>query len=214
MRVRLDLEYLSYDDLRLRADEFLRTYAHRAGPPLQIEEIVDLDMGIDIVPVWGLKEEHDIDGFTASDLTQIYVDQVQQERVEHRYRFTLAHEAGHVVLHRGIFEKFHFADLEEYRQFVEGIDEDDRDWLEWQAYCFAGLVLVPGQRLEAAFREELEKPRVRAQIDAAKQRGMSRKSYLGHLCALISQRVARKFAVSARVVEKRVDYDGLHETIP
>lgn len=215
MRVHLSLEYLSYDDIRARADEFRGTYPNRIGPPLQIEEIVDLDMGIDIVPVWGLMEQLDIDGFTASDLTRIYVDRsVYEHRIEHRYRFTLAHEVGHVVLHGKTFEKHRFSDLAEYKEFIGSIEEDDRDWLEWQAYSFAGLVLVPSQELEPAFSEQLADPRLERQIRAAQASGLARKDYIAHVSERVSERIARRFAVSTYVVEKRLEYDNLHDRIP
>jgi len=215
MRIRLNLDYLTYDDLRTRAGDFLRARPERTGPPLQIEEIVDLDMGIAIVPVPGLFDELEIDGFTASDLTQIYVDEaVYHHPVEHRYRFTLAHEVGHAVLHRDIFRRLQVSDLDDYREFVHGIDEGDREWLERQAYWFAGLVLVPPGALHERLHQEVSSPRLKHAIQAAQSAGLPRDEYLEHVCDLVCERIGRRFLVSSQVVEKRLRYDNLLDMIP
>jgi len=215
MRIQVNLERLSYDDIRHAADDFLGAHPHRVGRPVQIEEIVDLDLGIDIVPVPGLLDELDIDGFTASDLSRIYVDQsVFDHPNENRYRFTLAHEVGHVRLHAYIFERFQFSNLDEYGDFIEGMDEDDREWLEHQAYWFAGLVLVPSVPLKASFQQELASAPIQRGIRAAQESGLTREQYLEHLCSRISDRLARCFSVSSQVVEKRLHYDKLTDDIP
>jgi hypothetical protein len=215
MRIQLNPEHLSYDDIRRAADAFLGEHPQRVGPPVQIEEIVDLDLGIDIVPVPGLLDELEIDGFMASDLSRIYVDQsVFDHPNENRYRFTLAHEAGHVSLHADIFARFRFSNLDEYRDFIEGIDEDDREWLEHQAYWFAGLVLVPSVPLKASFEQELASAPIQRAVRAAQESGLTREQYLEHLCSRISDRLARHFCVSSQVVEKRLHYDKLAQEIP
>ncbi len=215
MRVHIDLAHLTYEDIRKKADAFLRGYPSRIGPPVQIEEIVDLDMGIDIVPVPRLLDDLEIDGFTASDLSRVYVDMsVYQHPVEHRYRFTLAHEIAHMVLHRKVFERFQFSNTREYKDFVLSVDDEDLSWLEWQAYSFAGLVLVPSDHLEVTFREQLDDPRVQDQIQVAQASGLSRKEYVDYLSERIAERIARRFIVSTQVVQKRLKQDNLTEQIP
>jgi hypothetical protein len=45
----------SYEDLRKKADEFLGTYNPAGMIPVPIEEIVEFEFGINIVPVLGLQ---------------------------------------------------------------------------------------------------------------------------------------------------------------
>jgi hypothetical protein len=89
---------LSYRDLRRRAGDFLRTY-HPAGTiPVPIEEIVEFRYRMDIIPVPGLQDAFEVDGFISSDLKAITVDASMQKHRQGRYRFTLAHELAHAVL--------------------------------------------------------------------------------------------------------------------
>lgn len=70
---RLQPPVLSYADLRRRARDFLRTH-HPAGTiPVPIEEIVEFNYRIDIVPLPGLQEAFEVDGFISSDLKAITV---------------------------------------------------------------------------------------------------------------------------------------------
>src|SRR3990170_5433471 len=94
-----DIPVYSYEDLRKKADEFLLKYHPSANIPVPIEEIVEFDFRINIVPVLGLQREFEVEGFTSGDLKNIYVDEyVYTDRIT-RFRFTLAHEMGHIVLH-------------------------------------------------------------------------------------------------------------------
>jgi len=47
-------EVLSYDDLRREADEFLSEYHQSLSIPTPIEEIVEFDLSIDVIPIPGL----------------------------------------------------------------------------------------------------------------------------------------------------------------
>jgi hypothetical protein len=72
--------YYSYEDLRRKADEFLAKY-HPAGTiPVPIEEIIEFQFRIDIVPTPGLHQLLETDGFITSDLREIRVDQFVYER--------------------------------------------------------------------------------------------------------------------------------------
>ena len=47
---------LSYDDVRRRADEFLALHHPDRTIPVPIEEIVEFELGMDIVPTPGLHQ--------------------------------------------------------------------------------------------------------------------------------------------------------------
>lgn len=71
MANRLAPPILSYRELRRRAGDFLRTH-HPAGIiPVPIEEIVEFRYRIDIIPVPGLQDVFEVDGFISSDLKAI-----------------------------------------------------------------------------------------------------------------------------------------------
>ena len=104
----LDWPVRSYDDIRRRAADFLRT-CHPAGTiPVPIEELVEFRYRIDIIPIPGLQGVFEVDRFISSDLKAITVDAFVYEHRPGRYRFTLAHELAHWVLHRRIFQAHRF----------------------------------------------------------------------------------------------------------
>lgn len=215
MSIRLYPEHLTYDDVRSAADDLLCRIPQRAGPPLQVEEIVDLDLGIEIVPLPSLMERYGIDGFTASDFSRIYIDQrVYDQDNENRYRFTLAHELGHLILHKNILHRFAFQNIDGYKDFVQNVDEDDREWLEHQANWFAGLILIPAIPLRQTFDAELASSRLQQALATAKDSNLPRDTYLEHIVERIAQGVGRRFAVSSQVAVKRIQRDELAERIP
>ena len=65
----------SYEDLRRRADELLVKHHPVGTIPIPIEEIVEFQLRIDIVPMPGLHRLIETDGFITSDLQEIYVDE-------------------------------------------------------------------------------------------------------------------------------------------
>jgi len=113
MTEHLQPPFLPYDTLRRRAGDFLRTHHPEGSIPVPIEEIVEFRYRIDIIPVPGLQEAFEVDGFISSDLKAITVDSFVYERRPGRYRFTLGHELAHAVLHRRIYQAHQFRTTEE-----------------------------------------------------------------------------------------------------
>lgn len=102
---KLGVGYLSYGFLAQKAEDFLLRYNPSGLIPIPIEEIVEFKLKVDIVPVPNLQKDFDIEGFTSSDLQNIFVDDYILSERPTRYRFTLAHEVGHIILHKEIFTK-------------------------------------------------------------------------------------------------------------
>lgn len=83
------------------------------------------------------------------------------ENQEHRYRFTLAHEAaGHAVLHRNIYTDnkntlYNAGNLpwiqcrKDNQQviFKAKYKRNPHDWLEWQANTLGSIVLMPRESI-------------------------------------------------------------------
>ena len=197
---RLTPPILSYRDLRRRAGDFLRTH-HPAGTiPVPIEEIVEFRYRMDIIPVPGLQDAFEVDGFISSDLKTIAVDASMQKHRQGRYRFTLAHELAHAILPRRIFLANRFGRVEDWKRFQRDLDEADRGWLEYQAYAFAGLILVPTESLLAEYQKALR---------VAGRAGLSLQSAGEVARPYIANWLARRFDVSSQVVEKRLNKDDL-----
>lgn len=199
----LEIPIYSYEDLRNKADEFLKTYNTSGDIPVPIEEIVEFNFSINIVPVLGLQREYEVEGFTSADLKNIYVDEYVYTDYINRYRFTLAHEIGHIVLHKSVFRAHNFSSIYEWKEFINSIPENDYRWLEYHGYAFAGLVLVP--------RETLIKY-TKAFVDNIKGEGISLKDNWDFAWELITAHLGKIFQVSSSVVEKRLEKDGIKDS--
>ena len=91
---------LSYEEINGRAENFLKEYKRENTIPVDIETIVEFDLGLNIFPFPNLQTTFDVDGFISGDLTVIYVDEFIYQQRPARYRFTLAHEVGHFLFPR------------------------------------------------------------------------------------------------------------------
>ena len=140
--------FKNHDHIKKIASDFLRKYHPKDTYPTPIEEIIELKLNIDIIPIPGLHETLEVDGFISADLSSISVDEYVYKHRHGRYRFTLAHEIGHAIMHEGVYKHHGFNTTEEWKKFMENFPEDQWSWLEWQANQFAGLILVPSHHLE------------------------------------------------------------------
>jgi len=193
--------HLSYDQLRRHAEAFLAKYHPAQQLPVPIEQIIEFQLHLDIVPLPGLEEAFEIVGFTASTLDEISIDQHVYEHQPGRYRFTLAHEVGHVILHADLFKEHRFRGVDEWKRFVRAFPDLELSRLEWQAHSFAGLVLVPSETLHRELKSaagQVKAKSVTKELDFAK--------------ALIVDMVATRFQVSGDVIERRLNFDQIRLT--
>ncbi len=168
--------------------------------PIPIERIVDNALRIDIVPVPNLQRDFDTVGFTASDLSAIYVDAFVQDRIEPRYRFTLAHEVGHIVLHADFWKSRRWNSIAEWKRSIEEIPDDAYRFMEWHANAFAGLVLVPPLALASSTVSCVRK--VQSYAAAARHEPEAYREFV-ELC------LAEEFKVSHAVIQKRMRKDAV-----
>jgi len=92
--------------------------------------------------------DHGLNGFLSRDRTTINVDEFQYEQFNEEYRYTLAHELGHYVLHKSCYEDLPFESPDEYAKWRMSMPPEDIGWFETHGDWFAGHVLVPTNRLE------------------------------------------------------------------
>ena len=153
---------LSLDEINAKAEEFLDDYHPSYSIPIPIEEIIDLQLKIDIIPIPGLKQalqgySLDIDGFISSDFNSISIDEYVQRSFVNRCRFTLAHEIAHRQLHQYFYQQFDIQSIDDWKTVVNEIPDWPVQVLESQANTFAGLVLVPRKVLKTEFNKAREK---------------------------------------------------------
>ena len=191
---------LSYDDLRAQAEEFLSEYHPSLEIPTPIEEIVEFDFEMDVIPVDGLKQELNVDAFLASDLSAIFVDDDVLQFIPVRYRFSLAHELGHYWLHDDLYQGATIQSVTDWRSVQAQIGSEYR-WFEFQANSFAGLILVPPASLKARFTRRVEE---------ALQAGLKASDLIVHpLRHKLVEGLAQDFKVSEMTMAIRLEKDGL-----
>jgi hypothetical protein len=115
---------------------------HPAGRslPVKVLDLAEFDLGLDLVPADGLREQLDIEALLMGDLRSILVDRhaFMSPRLEYRLRFSVAHEIGHLILHRDIYDGLKHATAAEWFNYISAIPDVEYGWVEWQAYEFAG----------------------------------------------------------------------------
>lgn len=144
--------FKNHDHIAREAQNFLKKYHPLDAYPIPIEEIIEFQLKIDIIPLPNMHKTFGIDGFLSSDRASISVDEGIYQSRPGGYRFTLAHEVGHYILHKAIYEQGHFDSIKEWQSFIGRLSPKQYSWFEWQAYEFAGLILVPTTHLDKRLR--------------------------------------------------------------
>ncbi len=191
---------LSYDQVRVYAEEFLAEYHPDGGVPTPIEEIVEFDFGLDIIPIPGLRAEVGVDAFLASNLESISVDEDVMRHFEARYRFSLAHELGHHWIHDDLYQSANIRTVSDWKTIQAEIG-DQYFFFEYQANSFAGLILAPPPGLKARFTRRMEE---------AKAKGLRPAGLLRHpLRQRFIEGLAGEFQVSDQTMTIRLERDDL-----
>ena len=172
--ITLDVEYLEYWQIANESVTLLNQNK-ASSIPIPIEYIIEFNYGINIIPMPGLLDIYGVDGFISSDFSSIYVDNFIYEHRTYRYRYTLAHEIGHLILHKRYLGNCQFSNIDEWKEFYNEIDQRDHSKMEFQGYAFGGLVLAPQTELKKYFIEYL--PQVMPLVEQARSKGVDRVNY-------------------------------------
>lgn len=146
---KIKVPFISKTEIKKRAIAFRQKYWGTAVP-IDIERIIEVDLGIDIVPVPDLVRLCNTDALITSDWSTMYVDNERylDERWYNRLRFSLAHEIGHWVMHRQLYASFEITNVDKMYEFLDKIPGEQYGYIETQANYFGGYVLVPLDRLQ------------------------------------------------------------------
>lgn len=189
--------FISQQQCWNEADKFRQRYWPSGKIPVGLMEIVEFDLNLEIRTIPGLKEDADIDALLLGGMKTIIVDRQQyfDDRHVNRLRFSVAHEVGHYVLHKAVFQSIPTQTPDEWIAFMQEMPEKEYGFLEYQANEFAGRLFVPMDSLKAEFGKVLAD---------AEQNGMQLQNlndaHLAYLCIPL----ARRFAVSQDVIERRL----------
>ena len=146
----MEFVQLNHDDIEKEAKHFLDTFfADRDTPhvlPIPIESIAEHYLGYDIeISDEGVFANPLVLGGIMFDEKKIMVNAATESH-EGRYSFTLAHEVGHHVLHKAIFEAAHNDQMVCREDANKPIEER-------QADHFAGALLMPEDRMRQLYSD-------------------------------------------------------------
>ncbi len=153
---------LSWKEIAAAARNFAVEWAlDQREYPLDLEELAEFDLGIEIRFVHGMLEDCDSPAQLApgTDRPIITVDMDQYRQGTSFYRFSLAHEIGHYVLHREWLKKVWslINAVDSWKQVILARSEEDYKWIESQAEEFASYLLAPEAVFEPVLEGELAK---------------------------------------------------------
>jgi hypothetical protein len=195
--------FITIADIRRAVAEFRTRYWPQNTVPVDIFEIVEFELGIEIRTIFNLRESGDVDALLLGDLKTIAVDQNDflNDRAQNRLRFSIAHEIGHLVLHKDTFSKIKYSSIDEWIAFFQKILEDQYAWIEQHAYEFAGRLLVPREKLVEKLNDAVALAKSSG-FDAWDSSGDSTRQFIAH-------GIAKHFEVSDQVIERRLIRENL-----
>ena len=125
--------------------------------PVDVLTVIELRLKLDVIPFPDLFQKYSVDAAVLPDFSGIYVDERSYRFLEgkpiwlfNRLRFSLAHELGHIMLHRDLVKDLKFTSLQVFRDWTQRCQQS-RFSLEWEANEFGGRLLVPIDRLKKDF---------------------------------------------------------------
>ena len=200
----IECKWIPKEDLWQTVRSFREKYWTENTLPVDMEKIVEQRLRLSIEPIHSLLDDLDVDAFLKLDLSGIVVDYdcFMQERFQNRIRFSFAHEVGHFVLHKDIYEKIPFTRPEEWKYSVLNMADKEYRNFEWQANEFAGRFLVPRERLIVEVKKIYK-----IIEDSGIQQYLSDDP--GAVLSRVSPVLCKPFGVSENVIERRVEREGL-----
>ncbi len=159
------------DELESRCEEVMTPFleARYGQAPVRVptdaltvlieRDAEELDLDAELSAPAAAEEIHGVTWFFSGAKPRVQINRKlrREFRRANRYRTTLAHEYGHILLHAWLYERFS-RELPErepqrcYSRTVQaGIDRIN-DWMEWQAGYISGALLMPQGRVELAAR--------------------------------------------------------------
>jgi len=150
---RFKAPFLSKTDIETTVGTIRREHKSIQTIPVDVIGFAEFDLGLEfeLAAIQQLNQE----AFLRPDLTGIWFDKVafREQSLQHRLRFSTAHELGHLFLHRDIYGALRFTTVKQWVAFMDAIPVSEYYWIEWQADEFAGHFLMPTDALAIALDE-------------------------------------------------------------
>jgi Zn-dependent peptidase ImmA (M78 family) len=173
--------------------------------PIDVFTFFEIDLGLDPIPFDDLTAKYRVEAAIKADFTGIYLDAEQYSLMEkgpdwklNRLRFSVTHELGHYFLHRDLPQKDNFAALPDFARWNENYG-GKKYAVEQEANEFAGRLLVPEARLNAAFDE----------FAPEAEKFLPNFLVSGPLRDKFAEKIAPRFGVNSQIIAVRLDRDSI-----
>lgn len=196
----IDVPWITKDDIFARAEALLDE--HELGDaPVEADYVLESIFDIEIVVADELYRTTSVHAFVAGGCRQVFVDREITLRDPAWYNYTLAHEVGHLVLHRQVFAAATHRTRAEFEAFRRRIGTAAYGRLESQAHLFAGALIAPGRLLEATADEV---------VGIVKAHGIELTPLLEVEWPTIFREIARRMNANERTIAYRMEELGLY----
>jgi hypothetical protein len=198
---------LKQSQIQRKVDEVRENYPAARVLPVNVEDLIDLDLDLDLQSVANLLHLAGTDALILPDWKTVLVDLAKFEdpKMTNRLRFSLAHELGHYFLHREVYSDLSFASVEDWIAFVVWIPDEVYGWLEYHADEFAGRLLVPEAELRESFRDTSNV------LEGTKYAGRS--DLPEPVADAIAKKICPRFGVSYKPIRSRMKRLGLWKPV-
>lgn len=183
------------------AAEFRSRYAPNVRGALDIEAILEHDLGLTIIPRPELSRMTGKKAWLSCNGLLIYVDEGLMCGSYEEYRFTMAHEGAHAVLHDELLPGRILRSASEFWAYHDRLSERDNYFLEWQAREWAGRVLVPSGELKEVFEGAVQRA---FQVFGRR---------VGPMSFYVEQEVAQHFGVTGACAHVRISKERLWRSV-
>ena len=126
--------------------------------PLDVVFVADNVLRLDLIDFPGLEEMFGSAAYVTASLTELYVDEALMSAYssrsappwrKDRLRFSVAHEIGHIWMHKELVPKIRCQTIEDLKTLFNANDAQRND-IEKEANEFAGRLIVPMDKLKEA----------------------------------------------------------------
>lgn len=162
---KIDIPFYDRPTLERIAKAFLIAYNIPSKSEVDIELIIEDQLGWRIVALEGLMENYKIEAYVSKGNT-LYIDPYLIDWQERRYRFTLAEEVSHFLIHKDIYKDC--KNLEEHLERHEQITSEEYWRMERNAKYLASAILMPSDTFEKesiALYEKIDRKKYKTNQD-------------------------------------------------
>ena len=137
------IQFYDIPTLEKLATEFLSQFHDKKRLEVDVEYILEGKLGYTVLHFSSLTEFHGIEAALLSKRKVIYVDQYLMDYKERKYRFTLAEEIAHIILHKDLYADCN--DIDDMYTVYEKISAEDYHRMDRNAKYLAGAILFPAE---------------------------------------------------------------------